>query len=317
LAPSFYHALAERPTLTIDGVEIPIEILAQDSTCSGGGGQRVAELFASSPDVVGVIGDQCNVGCSVASPIYQNAGLVAISPSCTMPELSQNEALTFNRVIAPSTAEALAVAEYIYAEYGDHVAVVYDEQQHARQFAPLFEARYTELGGTVGIMLGTETSIIDFDDLIDNIEYANATAVYYIGRAVNAGGLRAKLGADMPFVASILGNTSAFVESAGDQADGAIFLQLEAPQAPDGFTVEAAYAYDATNILLDNLSDAVTVNGDEIIIQRPALLEGIRAYQGAGLTGTLNCSTGDCASPDSSVWVLEEGVLTPYARANN
>lgn len=311
------QALAERPTLILDGVEIPLDILAQDSMCSGAGGQRVAETFAASPDVIGVVGDQCNVSCSVAAPIYQNAGLVAISPSCTMPELTANDALTFNRVIAPTTAEAQAVADYVYAEFGDGVALIYDEQQHALQFTPLFEARYTELGGTLSITLGTETSIIDFDDLVENIEAVDASAVYYIGRASNAGELRAKLGADVPFVASILGNVPAFVETAGAQADGTIFIQLEAPQVPEGFTVASAYAYDATQILLDALAGAITVEDEQFFFHRATLAENIRAYQGAGVTGALNCETGNCASPVSSVWIVEEGVLTHHDRANN
>jgi ABC-type branched-subunit amino acid transport system substrate-binding protein len=312
------QALAERPSVMIDGVEISIDILAQDSTCSGAGGQRVAETFAASPDVIGVVGDQCNVSCSVASPIYQNAGLVAISPSCTMPELTDNDASTFNRVIAPTTAEAQAVADYLYAEFGDGVALIYDEQQHALQFTPLFETRYAELGGKLSITLGTETSIIDIDDLAENIEAVNATAVYYIGRAVNAGALRAKLGADVPFVASILGNIPAFVESAGEYADGTIFIQLEAPEVPEGFTVESAYAYDATQILLDALTQAITLEDDnQFTLQRAVLAENVRAYQGEGMTGTLNCATGDCASPTSSVWTIQEGSLVEHARANN
>lgn len=297
------QALTERPTLEIDGQSYSINLLTQDSACSGSGGGRVAELFASSPDVVGVIGDQCNIGCTVALPVYEAANLVSISAGCTAPELTLNPSRSFNRVIPPITAEAITAADYLFGLVGDGVALVYDEQQHARQFAPVFEAHYAALGGTLSVFIPTETTIIDYEDIAENVIESGASAVYYIGRASNAGEIRARLGQELPFVASVLGNEEAFILSAGDTADGAVMIRLLPPAVPASFTPTAAYAYDAANILLSALAGTVSVDADgNPTVDRAALLAAVRAYNGEGVTGTLNCENGDCAVPNSDIY---------------
>jgi ABC-type branched-subunit amino acid transport system substrate-binding protein len=299
------QALDAYPALEIDGQTIDINLLVQDSACSGAGGGRVAELFTSSPDVIGVIGDQCNIGCTVAQPVYEAENLPSISPACTAPELTLNPTQTFNRVIPPTTAEAIAVADYLF-EAGERVALIYDEQQHARQFAPVFEAYYAEIGGMLSIVLGTETTIMDYDDLVLNIVESGTTAVYYIGRATNAGEIRARLGAEIPFVASVLGDEEAFRTAAGDDAAGTVMIRLLPPEVPEGFTVSSAYGYDAATILLSALPSAVSVDADgNSSVDYVALSTAIRGYNGEGLTGSLRCETGDCATPNIQIYVLE------------
>lgn len=305
--------LAERSTLTVNGVTAEVGLLVQDSRCSGSGGGNAAELFALGEDVVGVIGDQCNIGCTVALPLYQAAGLPAISPACTAPELTLNPSGTFNRVIAPTTAEAVAVADYLLALVGaDGVALVYDEQQHARQFAPVFEAAYTAGGGQIAITISTETGIIDHDAIAEDIIAGGAAAVYYIGRAINAGEVRARLGDDVPFVASVLGDVAAFSERAGDHAAGAIMPRQTAPPLVPGFTPSAAYAHDAITILLDALNAVAALDADgALTIDRAELRAAIRAYQGDGLTGALDCSdNGDCAAAAFDFLTVRDGELT-------
>lgn len=304
--------LAERSTLTVNGVTAEIGLLVQDSRCSSGGGAAAAELFTLGEDVVGVIGDQCNIGCTVALPLYETVGLPAISPACTAPELTLNPSATFNRVIAPTTAEAEAVADYLLALVGDGVALIYDEQQHARQFAPIFEAAYSDGGGQTAIIISTETGIIDHDIIAEDIIESGADAVYYIGRAINAGAIRARLSPDLPFVASVLGDVVAFSEQAGDNATGAIMPRLTAPPLVPGFTPSAAYAHDAATILLDALNEVAALDADgELTIDRAALRAAIRAYQGDGLTGALDCGDdGDCAAAHVDFLTVRDGELT-------
>ena len=61
-------------------------------------GRQAAQAIAADPAVVGVIGHTCSASCAQTLPIYQDARLVTISPSCTQPDLSAQGYAVFNRV---------------------------------------------------------------------------------------------------------------------------------------------------------------------------------------------------------------------------
>ncbi len=315
-------ALMDRPTITLAS-EHTVDLLVQDTACSAVQGQRVAELFVSSPNIAGVIGHMCNTSCGTAQSLYTASGLPAISPACNAPALTATDN-TFHRVVPPTTAEAVAIAAYLADTNG--VALIYDEQPHADPFAAAFIAAYP---GELGADYATESTTIDYDAIVTTIQSNEATAVYYIGRATNAGEVRRRLVeaglGDLPFVASVLGDVAAFSTSAGDAADGALMLQIIPPEAdalanryedvydtaPE--SIIFAHAYDATNLLLDAIETTATEDADGVVqLDYAALNAAIRQYSGEGITGALNCTdAGECAQANTAVFSVQSGELVP------
>ncbi|MFW5748164.1 MAG: branched-chain amino acid ABC transporter substrate-binding protein [Chloroflexota bacterium] len=322
-------ALADRPAVLIEGEAHTVDLLIQDTGCSAIGGQRVAETFVAAPNLAAVVGHMCDASCSAALPVYETAGLPTVSPSCSEPALTTTPTDTFNRVVPSRADEARAAARFIAESLAaEGAAVIHDEQQFGRQFAAAFAETYPELSG----FYSTETGTIDYDTLIDTALGNGATALYFAGRPVNAAELRLGLverEVDIPYVIAIQGDLDAYLATAGDAADGTFMLSLAAAtssayddlaaryQTEYGLaptTARFAYAYDATNIILDAVEATTSANEDgSLQIDYAALQTAIRAYQSEGVTGPLDCSPdGDCAEGRALIFVVQSGGLTPY-----
>src|SRR5690606_41006293 len=76
-------ALDDRPTVTIGEVEFELELDIQDDLCSAEGGQAVANYYISNPQVIGTVGPTCSSACRAAGPVFDSAGYIMISASCT------------------------------------------------------------------------------------------------------------------------------------------------------------------------------------------------------------------------------------------
>jgi ABC-type branched-subunit amino acid transport system substrate-binding protein len=62
-------------------------------------GIAAARFMVGDPVVAGVVGHTCSRSCRSALPIYEEAGYVMISPSCTVTDLSALGYVVFNRVM--------------------------------------------------------------------------------------------------------------------------------------------------------------------------------------------------------------------------
>lgn len=77
----------------------PVSFMIADGGCSNEMGAAAAQAMISDPFILGVIGHTCSMSCGEGAPVYEDAHLVMISPSCTGPELSGQGFLVFNRVM--------------------------------------------------------------------------------------------------------------------------------------------------------------------------------------------------------------------------
>jgi branched-chain amino acid transport system substrate-binding protein len=318
-------ALAERGIVEIAGTPHPVDLLAEDAACSGLSGQRIAERFVERGDVLGVIGHMCNQSCTVALPVYETAGIPIVSPGCNTTALSLQPSDSFYRVIPSQAQEAEAIAAYLFETYGETVALIYDEQDYARQFAEIVQTEYATRDATLNTVIGTETGVIDYTALAETAQANAVDAVYFAGRPANAAGLRAEL-PDLPLIISVGGNVPAYIEAAGDSADGTRLVQITPPDTPDyaalreRYTAEFdaepespifAYAYDATNVLLDALtSGPVAEDNGTLVVDYAILRDTLANYTGQGVTGEIDCTdNGDCAAPAITFFTIQDGNL--------
>ncbi len=76
----------------------PEAALIGDSACSELGLEVAREIVAEG-NLAGVVGGTCSPSCLAAGPYYEERHLVAISPSCTQPQLTEMGWEHFNRVL--------------------------------------------------------------------------------------------------------------------------------------------------------------------------------------------------------------------------
>ncbi|MDX1995023.1 MAG: branched-chain amino acid ABC transporter substrate-binding protein [bacterium] len=327
-------ALQDRPTLTINNRTYTLDLLAQDAGCSAFDGLQAAETFTSDNTIAGVIGHQCSPSCSAAAPVYERASLTTISPACEDPALTNGQYSTFNRVAPSGTAAAGGAARYARETLNaERAAVVYDELLFGGELAGDFAAEFSAEGGTVAPFTGIVSSTADFAALADQIREADPQVLYVAGRPETAATLRAEF-PDLPFLYGGGGpgrdDVTAFTDTAGENAEGVlVFAALptdtEAIQRltdryasvyeGEPASPVFAYAYDATNVLLDAIESTGRVDPNGLLrLDRQFIINAVRGYRGEGVTGAIQCSeSGDCGTVRVSVREIQNGAAVEIA----
>ena len=323
-------ALAARPTITVGGTEFTIQLDAQDSLCSGEGGQAVANRFASDERVVGVIGHMCSSSCTAALSVYEGASLTMISPSCTAPTLTEAGSLSFDRVVITDAFQGPTAANFIYNNLGiTTIATIHDGSTYGEGLVNATSDAFVALGGEVVSTQAINVGETDFRGVLEDISSAEPGLVYFAGFVAEGARLaeqRADAGlADVPFMGADGIYTPEFISLAGDASEG-VYASSAVPPSGDAYDTfladyEAAYgeapigpyhatAYDAVGVMLDALEKVGTLDADgNLVIDRAALSQAIRdTTDYAGLTGTLTCdANGECGNAIVDVFVVQDG----------
>lgn len=320
-------ALRDRPTITVDGRVYTVNLLAQDAGCSAFAGLQAAEVFTADPDVVAVIGHQCNTSCAAAVGVYDRAGYTTISPACDDPALTDSGAASFNRVVPPASTVAVGAAQVAHQTLGlRRVAVIYDELLLGTQLAADFYGAFARLeGSTITAYRGILSATTDYDALVEQVLADAPEGVYVAGRPSTAAALRMRLPETLSFMYG--GGTlspadvTEFTALAGDTAAGVLVFTAQPAFTADYDALAAvysqvygnapaapvfAYAYDAMQVLLDSLEATARVdpNGG-LRLDRARLAEAVRAYTGTGAAGVLACDgRGECASAPVQMEVI-------------
>jgi len=195
---------------------------------------NVANIIASDPRIVGVVGHY-NSGCSIpASQVYARGGLPMITPASTNPKLTlqQMEAgwagpRCVFRVVPTDDVQGSFTAEFVVGKLGlKSFAVVHDKTPYGQGLAEEFKKRLEALGGKALSFDGVATGDKDFKALLTRIRGSTPQGVYFGGLYPECGLLvkQAKeLGMKMPFFSGDGSKTDGLFEVAGDSAEGSYF----------------------------------------------------------------------------------------------
>lgn len=331
-------ALMDRPTVTVGDAEFTVgDLVSQDDQCSSEGGQAVANLFTSSPEIVAVIGPMCSSACNAAGPIFDEADYTYISSSCTAVSLTDEEDgfNTFNRTTPNDDAQSVAAANFIYNELGiTSIATINDGSDYGDGLVTNVAALFEELGGEVVFADAINVGDTDFRSLLDNIAETDAELIYF-GGFNQEGALLAEQRSDAGLEDLVFMGADGifgpeFINLAGDAAEG-VYASSPIPTSEeyDAFVARYeevfgleptaafhAYAYDAANMLLDAVEAVGEIDADgNLVISRSDLLDFIHSY-GAdepvlGLSGELSCDgTGECALGGFNFYEVVDGEYT-------
>jgi branched-chain amino acid transport system substrate-binding protein len=335
-------------TLGIDsqtGVEIAIqdrgqvaghalELQTEDAGCSAEGGQTAATKIASDQSIVGVIGHNCSSSCTPAAPIYNDAGMIMISPSCTAPALTAPETHipSFLRTCHNDQIQGRVMAEYVYNELGLRTAAtIHDGSPYAEQLQQVFADRFTELGGEITAQEAVNVGDTDMRPVLTSIASGEPEFLYYpifiAEGAFITSQAREIAGLEDVVLAGADGMTSPdFLAAAGEAAEG---MYLSGPDlafsgqryedfkadykditGQDPFSPFHAHAYDATHMLFNAIEDVAKQDADgNLLIGRQDLRDALYETEGLdGITGTITCdANGDCADPQIAINQVQDG----------
>lgn len=306
--------------------------------------------LAGNQAVVGVVGPFNSSVCAAEMPIANQADLAQISPSCTNPGLtipgsnpSINTAslrpsgkITFFRVCATDIKQGAALAQFA-TSLGKKKAFVFDDQEtYGQGLAKTFSTDFGNDGGSVVGNASLPGTTKDFSSELTTAAHDGADLIFFGGTSSNGGGiLRSQMAAAGLGSVTFLGGDGIqdkeFINDAGGSATGA-YSTVAAPSVTALSSASAfvsayqakfnsspgaysANAYDAMNIILQAVKQAISTNGGSLPANPSQFRESVRAniasisYDGA-IGHTSFDQNGDTTNGLITVWQVQNGSWT-------
>lgn len=244
-----------------------------------------------TPDILGVVGLPFSGESKAVGDLFNNAGLVTITPSATAVSLTTHGWKTFFRGMGNDGVQGPAAAKFLSDTLkAGKVCVIEDDSEYGTGLA----AQVTQaLGAKATCSDKVKTGQTDFSAVVNKVQSANPDAIFYAGYYQEAGPFAQQLN-DKGVTAKFVGPDGVkdleFVKGAGATAAANAFFTCPCVpednfkdftnaftttegQAPGTYSAEG---YDVTTILLKGL--------DKGLKDRASLLDFVKNYDGQGLT---------------------------------
>ncbi len=202
-----------------------IELLVEDDVCKPEVATNTATKLVSAGVHV-VLGHICSGATKAALPIYNNAGVLVMSPSATNPELTQSgDYPNFFRTIASDDNQAKVDVEFALNVLGyTKFAVVHDKGDYGKGFAE-FAKKFLEESGKAEVLLfeGVTPGAVDYSAVVNKISRSGAEAVIFGGYHPEASkivSMMRKKRLDTTFISDDGVKDNTFIKVAGADAEG-------------------------------------------------------------------------------------------------
>jgi branched-chain amino acid transport system substrate-binding protein len=221
-----------------------LNLTVGDDACDPKQAVAVANDVASQ-EVVFVDGHYCSGSSIPASAVYNEAGILQISPGSTNPALTDDAAAkgwtNVYRTVGRDDAQGKVAGQYLASHYkGKAIAIIDDKSAYGKGIADETRKVFQAAGGKEVIDEQITAGDRDFSALISKLKAAHVEVIYFGGYEVE-GGLIARQAHDQNLNATLIGGdallTSQFYNVSGSAGDGTLMTF-----APDPRKVPAAKA---------------------------------------------------------------------------
>ena len=201
-----------------------VEIVEGDTEINPDVGKIVAEQVSADPDIYVVIGPAGSQVCESTQPVFAEAGLAHITPSCTRTDLTQPGTATFFRPIPTDADQSRTIAAHMSSELGvSSVYIVDDQSSYAvglgDELTDLLEAN----GITVDRVSVTQEET-DFSSIATTVVASGAEVVFFPAQIEGQIGTLAvqlrEQGFEGIYYLPDGGFSLGWIETAGDAAEG-------------------------------------------------------------------------------------------------
>ncbi|HTH60808.1 MAG TPA: branched-chain amino acid ABC transporter substrate-binding protein [Paraburkholderia sp.] len=275
--------------LVVGGKKVTIQLDAEDDAGDPRQATQDAQKLVDD-GVVAVVGHM-NSGTTIpASKIYNDAGIVQVSPSATNPAYTQQGFKTAYRVVATDAQQGPALADYALKTMKvKTVAIVDDATAYGQGLADEFEKKAKADGLKVLSHDATNDKATDFRAILTKIKGEQPDVIMYGGLDATGGPFakQAKqLGMPMKVLAGDGLCADDLAKLAGDAADDVICSIAGAPlsRMPKGAgfsqryekrfgihpVLNSPFAYDAVYVIVDAMKRAGSTEPDKILAAMPA-----------------------------------------------
>ena len=269
-------------------------------------------------DIVGVVGLPFSGESKATGNIFEQQGLVHITPSATNPDLTKNGWTTFFRGLGNDAVQGPAAAKFLTGKLeAKKVYLVQDDSDYGIGLATTTsKALGDALVGTDKVTTGQK----DFSAVVSKIINAKPDAVYYSGYYAEGAPFDQQLvakGFEGTFVGPDGVKDDQFIKLAGDASSNAYFTcpcipgelipdfekayKTLASAEPGTYSIEG---YDAATVLLSGIDQGKTTRAD--------LKDFVKSYDKDGLSKHYKWdSTGELQAPTVYGYKVEGGKIVP------
>ena len=202
-----------------------IEIIAQDDQCKPEIATNAAtSLISDGVDIV--IGHICSGAAKAAIPLYNEAKIVAMSPSVTAPAMTQSgENPYFFRTVADDTSSAIVGAKFVLEGIkAKKIAILHDNGEYGKGYADEAAKFIKEAGGAEIVLFEAVTpGAADYSSVIRKVRQKGADMLMWGGYYPEASKIIANMNSlevDIPVIGPDGLKDMGFVELAGEDAEG-------------------------------------------------------------------------------------------------
>jgi branched-chain amino acid transport system substrate-binding protein len=261
-----------------------LAVSVADDQGTGAGGPPAAQKLLGDSNVVAVVGPAFSGASNSTGNLYKQAGLLVVTPSATLPDITSHGFTTYYRAVADDNAQGPPDAQYLVNKVGaKKIYVVDDASDYGKGLAKAFSSELTTLGQkkagsdtapqTSGCAPGSTGSTSQYSSLGTKVKSSGADAVFYAGyycdfalfaKAARGAGFTGQLmsgdgSKDQKYIAqagaSVANGTLISCQCSDIQSNpnGAAFVSQYtslAGQAPGAYSAEA---YDVANSIISIL----------------------------------------------------------------
>ncbi|MGE6384568.1 ABC transporter substrate-binding protein [Pseudomonas sp. NPDC078416] len=166
-----------------------IVLTAYDDACEPKQAVAVANK-AASDKVAGVVGHFCSSSTIPASEVYDEAGIIAITPGSTNPTVTERGLSAMFRMCGRDDQQGIVAGDYIVDVLkGKKIAVINDKDTYGKGLADATAKQLTKRGVKPVLEEGLTRGEKDFSALVTKIRSVGADVVYFGGLHPEAGPL--------------------------------------------------------------------------------------------------------------------------------
>lgn len=274
-----------------------IEVVFFDDKNSGEEAATIAEKIVSDKDIVAVVGHFASGVCMAASPTYQEAGIVEISPSASHPDYTKEGDFIFRNNTVINVESGVAVDLAVETLGKKKVGILSVKTDWGTNTATITKELVEKAGGTVVGHQEVVDGTIDFSPNVSKLNDAGAEVVIVAAMYNTLAPFASQYKAVNPDI-ELVGFSNAYsqqlINLAKENAENihfpTIFFHGSKDEAVDSFVKAyeekygstpsslTAQAYDSTGILLTAIKTANKVD-------RAAIKDELYKMTYPGVTG--------------------------------
>jgi len=212
----------------INGKELVVDIY--DSKGDPKESTEIARKVTQDPSYIAALGDFTSSSAMAAAPIYEEAGMVHLSPTASNPDFVKMGDYQF-AMYGTQADDAPYAAEYVIQKYLNHdsVALIYLNTDWGLSALKYFEERAKEIGLKITAKEPIAEGEKDFTAILSKLKKTNPDCIYimaYATEVANATIQARTSGWDIPIIPSSSAVTDQLIDMMGAYAEGLVTNQV-------------------------------------------------------------------------------------------